>query len=178
MFDPTAFDNMKVIIEGTFYDLDADGKIMVMDRKDLMDLASISRQFSLFFYVPEFPGIEAEFRLIAGLENLASELLEKDQAGPKAGCELILYFRAVHDDSPLIYREIQTYMETAWGSERKILQTVYRNPLDGQPAVMNEIVVDFNRLVTESQLEDLKDIPVYMVDAIGGLYSLLAEGRR
>lgn len=175
MFDPTAFDNMKVIIEGAFYDLDEAGKLMIMDRKDIMDLATLSRQFSISFYLPECPGIEAEFRLMAGLENLASELLQGSSPDLKAGCELILFFRAVHMDSASIYQDIQDYMESKWGVERNILQTACWNPLTGQETVMNEIAIDFNRIVTEAQLEELKEIPDYMDETIIGLYSLLGE---
>lgn len=38
MFDPTAFDNMKVVIEGAIYDLDLDGEISIIDRNDLLIL--------------------------------------------------------------------------------------------------------------------------------------------
>ncbi len=34
MFDPTAFDNLKVIVEGAVYDFDLHGDILVTDRKD------------------------------------------------------------------------------------------------------------------------------------------------
>ncbi|CEG27572.1 hypothetical protein [Bacillus sp. B-jedd] len=175
MFDPTAFDNMKVIIEGAFYDLDEAGKLMIMDRKDIMDLATLSRQFSISFYLPECPGIEAELRLMASLENLASELLQGSTPDVKPGCELILFFRAVHRDSFAIYEGIQEYTESKWGPERNILQTACWNPLTGHETVMNEIAVDFNRIVTEAQLEELKEIPDYMVESMIGLYSLLGE---
>jgi hypothetical protein len=47
MFDPTVFDNLKVIIEGAIYDLDLDGELQVVNRRDLVDLANMSRQFSM-----------------------------------------------------------------------------------------------------------------------------------
>jgi len=166
---------MKVIIEGAFYDLDEAGKLMILDRKDIMDLATLSRQFSISFYITECPGIEAEFRLMSKLENLASELLQEGSPNLKAGCELILFFRAVHRDSSAIYQDIQDYMESKWGTERNILQTACWNPLSGLETVMNEIAVDFNRIVTEVQLEELNEIPDYMADTIFGLYSLLGE---
>lgn len=36
MFDPTAFDNLKVIVEGAVYDFDLHGDILVTDRKDMI----------------------------------------------------------------------------------------------------------------------------------------------
>jgi hypothetical protein len=35
MFDPTAYDNKKVVTEGAAYDLDLEGQIRVVDRKTL-----------------------------------------------------------------------------------------------------------------------------------------------
>lgn len=51
MFDPTAFDNLKVIVEGAVYDFDLHGDILVTDRKDMMDLASLSRIYHIFISV-------------------------------------------------------------------------------------------------------------------------------
>lgn len=50
MFDPTAFDNLKVIVEGAVYDFDLHGDILVTDRKDMMDLASLSRIYHISFH--------------------------------------------------------------------------------------------------------------------------------
>ncbi|WP_053366886.1 hypothetical protein [Bacillus sp. FJAT-27245] len=172
MFDPTAFDNMKVIIEGAIYDLDFAGEIKVSDRKDFIDLARLSRMFSLSFEVGDAPGIEAELRLIAGLENLASELLPSAGRGLD-GCELFLLFKAEHKDTPSIYRMVDAYASSIWGSERKISQSVSWDPLLEKEEVRNEISVDFNRLVTEAQLEELKEIPVYMVETVKGLFSVI-----
>ncbi len=53
MFDPTAFDNLKVIVEGAVYDFDLHGDILVTDRKDMMDLASLSRIYHISFQLTE-----------------------------------------------------------------------------------------------------------------------------
>ncbi|WP_316569863.1 hypothetical protein [Neobacillus sp. YIM B06451] len=172
MFDPTAFDNMKVIIEGAIYDLDFAGEIKVTDRKDFIDLARLSRMFSLSFEVAGAQGIEAELKLSAGLENLASELLPSAGRGLE-GCELFLFFKANHKNIPSLYRMIDAYVNSVWGLERKISQSVSWDPLFEKEDVRNEITVDFNRLVTEAQLEELKDIPVYMVETAKGLYSII-----
>ncbi|WP_059170885.1 hypothetical protein [Bacillus sp. FJAT-27445] len=176
MFDPTAFDNMKVIIEGAIYDLDFAGDILIVDRKDTIDLAKLSREFSLSFQARECPGVEAELRLGAGLDNLASELLP-GTGGGLAGCELYLFFKATHKNSPSLYRLIDTFVRSIWGAERRISQTVSWDPLANQGEVRNEILVDFNRLVTEVQLEELKDIPEYMAETVQGLYTLLLESQ-
>ncbi|QNG61538.1 hypothetical protein H4O14_08705 [Bacillus sp. PAMC26568] len=41
MFDPTAFDNLKVVLEGEIYDADLEGIIEVIKRKDIVDLQQL-----------------------------------------------------------------------------------------------------------------------------------------
>ncbi|PGS47001.1 hypothetical protein [Bacillus sp. AFS041924] len=47
MFDPTAFDNMKVVIEGLIYDKDLDGEYEIIDRNDYINLSKMDRLFSI-----------------------------------------------------------------------------------------------------------------------------------
>jgi hypothetical protein len=49
MFDPTVFDNLKVIVEGYIYDLDLENEISVTDRSDNIDLATMSRSYTITF---------------------------------------------------------------------------------------------------------------------------------
>ncbi|MGG2028104.1 hypothetical protein AB1282_20605 [Gottfriedia sp. S16(2024)] len=49
MFDPTAFDNMKVVIEGLIYDKDLDGEYEIIDRNDFVNLSKMDRLFSIKF---------------------------------------------------------------------------------------------------------------------------------
>lgn len=49
MFDPTAYENIKVILEGLVYDYDLSGQIKVIERNDLVNLADLSRNFNMSF---------------------------------------------------------------------------------------------------------------------------------
>ena len=49
MFDPTAFENMRVVMEGILYDKDLSGDIMIVDRNDVINTAKMSRNFDLSF---------------------------------------------------------------------------------------------------------------------------------
>jgi hypothetical protein len=49
MFDPTAYENIKVILEGIVYDYDLSGQIKVIERNDLVNLADLSRNFNMSF---------------------------------------------------------------------------------------------------------------------------------
>ncbi|MGZ4162287.1 MAG: hypothetical protein ACXVNF_16040, partial [Neobacillus sp.] len=56
VFDPTAFDNMKVVIEGALYDMDIIGEIIITDRNDIMNMAKLSRRFDICFTLPNSEG--------------------------------------------------------------------------------------------------------------------------
>lgn len=90
MFDPTIFDNLKVVIEGEVYDLDLEGKAQVIDRSDLIDLAKMSREYSITFR-EEFENTEATVFLNINADHLSSEILEKSSA-EDLGCDLTLQF--------------------------------------------------------------------------------------
>ena len=47
MFDPTAFENMKVVLEGAVYDRDFIGDILVINRDDIVNLANMSRTYKI-----------------------------------------------------------------------------------------------------------------------------------
>ncbi|MBR8645431.1 hypothetical protein KEH51_18565 [[Brevibacterium] frigoritolerans] len=47
MFDPTAFENMKVVLEGAVYDRDFIGDILVINRDDIVNLSTMSRSYKI-----------------------------------------------------------------------------------------------------------------------------------
>ena len=78
MFDPTAFENMKVVMEGIFYDKDLSGEIIIVDRNDFINTAKLSRSYDLSFQLPlaKKEKVTCKFTLSAELENLTAELLQ------------------------------------------------------------------------------------------------------
>jgi hypothetical protein len=72
VFDPTIFDNWKVVLEGAMYDLDREGEAEVIGRQDLMDLAALSRSFRIAVRRPGGSS-RAEVRLSSGLVDFAGE---------------------------------------------------------------------------------------------------------
>ncbi|ALC90181.1 hypothetical protein AM500_10595 [Bacillus sp. FJAT-18017] len=173
MFDPTAFDNMKVIVEGSLYDMDIAGKIIISGRRDIVDLATLSREFSIIFRQDGIPDIEAEVSLHAGLINLAAELLPGESTKGKSGSELMLQFRTNHPDDTDIYEDIQSLMESLWGVERTIVQKACFDPFSSEDYIHNCISVEFNRLITEEQMEDLPEIIAYTSETLGRLQTYM-----
>jgi hypothetical protein len=100
VYHPSVYDNLKVVLEGAVYDLDFSGAIEIVNRKDLVDLAVIERNYSIDFLVS---GISESFKgnllLSTNLENYATEKLKDNPEA--AGSKL-----SIHIETPVY--EIET----------------------------------------------------------------------
>ncbi|WP_079509476.1 hypothetical protein [Mesobacillus jeotgali] len=168
MFDPTAFENIKVVIEGEIYDRDLSGEIIVVDRNDWINTAKLSRKYEISFTLNDYPAgeISAAMTLEAGLENLSAELLGKGRTHQLAGCEVGITFSLLHKYDDAIFQIIQKELDEIWGSQRVIAQAVHLAPLREKPLIRNVASISFNRLVYEEQIDDLTEMIEYMVDSL------------
>lgn len=88
MFDPIAFENMKVVLEGAFYDLDLNDELVITSRHDLIDLADMSRKYIVSCSVKgqDSTSPECKLSLLSDFKSIASEkltgfLVNRDSAG-------------------------------------------------------------------------------------------------
>lgn len=165
MFDPTAFDNMKVVIEGALYDLDSSGAIVITDRNDLINLAKMSRQFNVSFQLPN-SSIIAVIEMKSMLVNLAAELIPNSLSGQLAGCHVKLEFFLEHRDKKLDYHALEAILLNVWGANRKITMAVQYDPLENEQKISNVITVEFDRLISEDQLDDLVEMTEVMTSTL------------
>lgn len=93
MFDPTIFDNLKVVLEGAVYDMDLNDSVVIMGRTDRIELSSMSRSFSMTMARKEDGVAEGSFMLTASVADLAAELLADSNSSQAAAWSLALYFR-------------------------------------------------------------------------------------
>ncbi|PLR98916.1 hypothetical protein [Bacillus sp. T33-2] len=172
MFDPTAFENMKVVVEGAVYDRDLSGEIVVTGRNDWINTATMSRRYEIYFALPN-SSLTACLKLDAGLLNLAAELMAPKVSGDDAGCTVTIRFFMEHQNKQYVYDQIQQTLEKIWGSERNIEQTVKINPLSETELVHNEAVLPFNRLIVEEQIDDLAEMVGYMIISLNSLQKVV-----
>lgn len=166
MFDPTAFDNMKVVIEGALYDLDISGEIVITDRNDSINMAKMSRRFDMTFRLPE-KKVKATIELKSGLVNLAAELLPSIQSEEQAGCMLSLKFIAAKENElDIDYTAIKALLTDIWGPTRIINQSVLYDPLSIDPAHSLIITIEFDRLIHEDQIEDLVEMTEFIITTL------------
>jgi len=164
MFDPTAFDNMKVVIEGALYDKDISGDIVITDRNDFLNLAKMSRLFEVIFRLPN-SSVEAQVKMESRLDNLAAELLPSFQAEQLAGCFVKLSFFLQHERK-IDYQMAKKILVDIWGPTRNITVSVVNHPLDLQNKISTVLELKFDRLITEDQLEDLVEMTEFMITTL------------
>lgn len=175
MFDPTAFENIKVVIEGDIYERDLSGEIIVIDRNDWINAAKLSRKYEISFtkkdYEPKL--LSAMMTIEAGLENLSAELLESVNAKQLAGCKVNISFSLQHNDEMIVFKEVQKGLEEIWGRDRAIVQTALLDPMVDKPTIKSHVQVSFNRLVYEEQIDDLSEMVNYMIASLEKLKKII-----
>ncbi|PEK93096.1 Uncharacterized protein BWINRA5_02529 [Bacillus mycoides] len=175
MFDPTAFENLKVIVEGAVYDFDLHGDILVTDRKDVMDLASLSRMYSISFQLTETfkTMVEATFSLSVDAKNLSGEILEVPQFIP--GCEMKLEFSFEMEQPEIGCEEIETLLHSIWGKERMITQKISYEYNKQAISYHNKVEVLFQKSITEDHVDDLIAVISHMIETVRTIQHFLQK---
>jgi hypothetical protein len=168
MFDPSVYENLKVVVEGAIYDLDLDGGIQIINRKDIVDLASIARTYEIEFTVVDYEDILVHFILKADLASFAQEKIKRDSM---VGCELFIIFSmAVKQElRSSILQAIQETWEERPTIEQKV---VYSYPTDLH-LPMVESTLTFNRKITEDQLPDIPSVLEHTIRTVEAIKKAL-----
>lgn len=152
MFDPTVFDNLKVVLEGAIYELDLKGKIEIVDRSDLVDLAKMSRAYSVTLAKDEVEGL---VELTTDVESWSGEIME---SGINFPCQLFLQFFLKIEDIDHSCSGIRFRLSQIWRPYKpKIEQQIgfiYGNH-NNQSLFHNQINIYFNDSIDESFITDI-----------------------
>jgi hypothetical protein len=171
MFDPTIFDNMKVVLEGAVYDLDFAGEIVVTGRIDRVELSTMSRTYALRFKEQGRGECSAEVRLSADISDLAAELLQKKDEAP--GCRLTIRFMCrIRGEEDC--REINGLIGKIWGGRPSIRQTIsfVYDPAKKPDFFQNEVQLDFDRKLDEAQVDDFPELLRHVLTSLRALNRL------
>lgn len=177
LFDPTAFDNMKVVLEGAVYDRDILGDILVVNREDLVNLATLSRHFTIEFTLkePRFrKNISGGIRLYASLENLSSELLASHMNDTANGSTVEIMI--TYSDKLTVEQvdKIFNGLEDIWGKQRTIQSTTIATKTNtNQQSFSSNFTISFDRLVKEDQMDDLVDMIEFLIQSLQLLDKIL-----
>lgn len=166
MFDPTIYENLKVVIEGGVYELDLQGDILITDRLDRIELATMSRDYALRFVLSESGDAQAEICLSAGAADLAAEILQKPLAEP--GCRLSLRFTVSVKEPDRECAGIAAIVRDVWGEDCLITQKL-TFAYGGQGVYTDVISIDFGRKFGEDVIGDLPPLLQHMVKTLNRL---------
>jgi hypothetical protein len=110
MFDPTAFDNLKVILEGIVYEHDLSGAILVIERNDLVNLADLSRRFNTIFVNRKDRRqlVEGKVELRASFRDLSSEWMS---VASESGAWLSISYFIQRPMDEILERRIEKYVK-------------------------------------------------------------------
>ncbi|KXG42728.1 hypothetical protein [Tepidibacillus decaturensis] len=162
MFDPTIYENIKVVLEGEIYDLDLGQKIIVIDRNDLIDLARMSRTFQIQFkIVGSEQEKSAKIQLKANTEDLSKEILEwEDESKP--GCEIKIEFSISISNPKVDCEKIEMTINQIWEGRPEITQTItYDFKKEDKPLYYDHIQLNFGRKIDEDNIEDIHELVNY-----------------
>lgn len=166
MFDPTAFENMRMVLEGQIYDKDLEGELNILDRNDLFNSSKLSREYTISMALKKQKNALFTLHLTADIKNLAAELMGIPTKSKMIGATIKLHLYLRHQDDKDIYLTLESMLKELWGNEVKIVQEVRSTPFQSDNIIRNHIVIDFNRLVNEDQLEDLLTMVDYIEDTL------------
>ncbi|MBM7647920.1 hypothetical protein JOC78_000860 [Bacillus ectoiniformans] len=149
MFDPTAYENLKFILQAEVYDKDLAGEVVILNRTDKMDLASLSRETTITFALTKESECQVTVRLYATLKQMAGELLNTSSSMPGAYLEVV--YRGLEPD----FSDAQmSCLDVLWGADRLVERRRIESDLSG---VANEWRMDFNREITEEMIEEMEE---------------------
>jgi hypothetical protein len=158
LFDPTIFDNLKVVIEGAVYDKDLEGEIIVVDRKDIIDLARMSRHYQLTFKLAVQSKTSCSWGLFSSVSQLSSELLAADVA--KTGCTTDITFFVDHHVVDDDLESIKKFVSSVWGDRKMMIQII--SPFPKTNKIQINIKLLFDRTIHEEDIDDLLNMFSYM----------------
>jgi len=169
MFDPTAYENLKVILEGLVYEYDFNEAILVTSRDDIVNLANLSRSFQMDFCIPtdQKELLEGSISLSANFEQLASEWYPM---GEEPGCDLEIQYSFEIGLSEFMEKRVLKLLRDEFSEEYELdwIKQIH----SGQKITYHFLLRKIEP-VTEDTSEELKKIVEKTVKVLRELYSFI-----
>ncbi len=152
MFDPTIFDNLKVVMEGAVYDQDFEGNLQVIGRSDNIDLAIMSREFSINFQLCNHIQTSCRWVLSSSVRQLSSEILGGVQS-TEQGCSTTVEFiiNTQYDESKI--HNIKSIIDNVWLDRECEYSIISTYPIKDN--IQLKARIDFLRVLLEEDIDDL-----------------------
>jgi len=153
MFDPTAFDNIKVVLEGSIYDLDLAGDIIITNRNDLINIGKMDRTYNITYQLPSpnviTGDIQAQVEINSTLDEIYNEWHRKKEW---FGCTLTVTFQVKRYLDDLAEKRLMKLFHQQYRDNPIIkITTVKQNQ-----ELMYLSEFQLKRYMGEHQVDDLK----------------------
>ncbi|TCP26615.1 hypothetical protein EV207_11946 [Scopulibacillus darangshiensis] len=167
MFDPTVFENLKVVLEGAVYELDLSEVIAITNRTNIIDLAKMNRAYGLSF-VRENGTAEASLLIEASTQTLSAEILEEDSKNAACDFSITFHLHIQHpkNDCEAILFLINKY----WRPYRPaVTQNLSQTYGDDQHLFKNDVTLLFKEGIDESNIDDIQMLLTAVLATLDGL---------
>ncbi|NCU17249.1 hypothetical protein [Pallidibacillus pasinlerensis] len=151
MFDPTAYENIKVVFEGIVYDYDLNGDIAIIERNDLINLADMSRIYNLTFINKNDRQklITMRIELQANFQQLVAELYPM-KVDPGANITIHFFVNTKIDE--VLEKRISKFLKKQYEKQYEFEQIT--NLYQDQRITYN-FILKKHEDITENNIEDL-----------------------
>lgn len=165
-----------------------DEEIHIIDRKDIIDLATMSREWMLTFVLTghktqqsnpdsHISSCSADIVLSSGIRDFADEILEVQKSMP--ACSLLLRFKLMVQHPHISCPRIEAIISDIWKRDMKPIQRLHAiyGESDRKLAAelwipdyyTNIVELPFDRRITEDQMEDIPDFIECTVNTLEAL---------
>jgi hypothetical protein len=167
MYDPTIFDNLKVVVEGAIYDLERDNRIRIRDRQDVIDLAKMGRTFCMSFQLPNHEDLYIEVELSSELVDFAAELATirlLDRGLP--GCQITIRYRFGNwTGNTTELADMFHMLQTSWSTEETDIRQTVETSYHATEASSNlTTTIRFLRKIDERNMGELESMLLYTLE--------------
>ncbi len=172
MFDPTIYDNLKVVFEGEAYDLDAQGEFLITMREDLVNLADMSRSFSITFRHTG-GACSAGFTLTSELLDFAGELRGLRLAEEEPGVSLQLWI-----DMPSAYESyVQSQSDKLWAdwADSTVLELERRTAYSWEQRLLQpeqdilRVTMQYKNKINESHVDQVGAVLAHFLSTVAAI---------
>ncbi|WP_342535986.1 hypothetical protein [Sporosarcina sp. FSL K6-3508] len=165
MYDPTVFENLKVAFENHVYDLDnLERSISILNRTDQLDLAVMSRKYSIQFSLVSHHAVSVEIALNSSLQELADEILEAK--GTEPGCLLSLRVLINVQDMDTQCEQVENIIQTIWENDIEYRQTLSFHYGQTEPGFLNTVEIDFKPKLTEEHMGEIGEFLQHVLEML------------
>lgn len=162
LFDPSAYENLKVVLEGLVYDYDLSGEIVVIERNDIVNLADFSRRFNLVFTHKNdrHEHVLAKIELSSSFKQIASEWIPLNE---QPGAALSIQFNSRIEMNEILEKRLVKHLKQQYSSDYNFEWIKLQH---SNQTITYEFTLHKYHHVTERTVDDLSKIVEKVIETL------------